>query len=139
VQFHKDGIRFQYPDNWRLSREDVDNGWTVSVESPDTAFLLLTLDEAMPDAEDVAHTVLEALEAEYPELEAEEAAETLAWRPALGHNIRFFSLDLTNTCCARTFYAQAGTLLVMWQANDLELDAAEPIFRAMLASLKLDE
>jgi predicted RNase H-like HicB family nuclease len=139
MQFQRDGIRFQYPDNWRLTREDADTGWTVSVQSPDTAFFLVTLDEAMPDVEEVAQTVLEALKADYPELDAEDAVESIAAQPALGLDIRFFSLDLTNTCCTRALYAQAGTLLLMWQANDLEWENVEPIFRAVLASFKLDE
>jgi hypothetical protein len=137
--FEEAGIRFQYPDNWRLSREQADHGWTVSVQSPDTAFFLLAFDEAMPDIEDVSQTVVEALRADYPELEAEDALESLAGQPAMGHNIRFFSLDLTNTCATRVFYSDAGTILVMWQANDLELDAVEPIFKAMCASLTVSD
>ena len=139
MQFHKDGIRFQYPDNWVLSREDADGGWTVSVQSPDTAFFLLTLDEAMPDGEEVAQTVLDALKADYPDLEAEDAVDSLAGQPAVGHNLTFFSLDLTNTSVTRAFYAQAGTVLVMWQTNDLELEQWEPIFHAIRASLRVDD
>ena len=32
-----------------------------------------------------------------------------------------------------------GTILMMWQANDLELDDVEPVFRAMCASLHVEE
>ena len=81
----------------------------------------------------MANTALEALRTEYPELEEEDAVESLAGQPALGHNIRFFSLDLTNTCCTRCFYTDTGTIFVMWQANDLELESIEPIFRAFCA------
>jgi hypothetical protein len=137
--FEEDGIRFQYPDTWQLSREEADGGWTVSVQSPNTAFFLLTFDENMPDIDQVTATVLDALKTDYPELEAEDALESIAGQPAMGHNIRFFSFDLTNTCCTRSFYSDTGTILVMWQANDLELDAVEPIFKAMLASLTLQE
>lgn len=137
--FRRDGIRFQYPDGWQLTREDVDTGWTVSVQSPATAFFMVTYDAQMPEVGLVAETVLEALRADYPDMEAEEAVESLAGQPALGHNIRFFSLDLTNTCCTRTFYADTGTVLVMWQANDLELENVEPVFKAICASLRVEE
>jgi hypothetical protein len=137
--FEESGIRFQYPDSWKLVREEADGGWTVSVQSPNTAFFLLTFDEGMPEVDEVTQTVLEALTADYPELEAEDALESIAGQPAMGHNIRFFSLDLTNTCCTRSFYSDAGTVLVMWQANDLELDVVEPIFKAMCASIKLQD
>lgn len=137
--FQADGIRFQYPDSWQLTREDAEGGWTVSVQSPQTAFFMLTYDEAMPDVDDVTQTVLDAMRADYPSLEADDAVESLANQPALGHDIRFFSLDLTNTCHTRAFYSDTGTVLVLWQANDLELDQVEPIFRAMCASLRLDD
>ena len=38
--FEDDGIRFRYPENWRLEREDTDTGWTVVVQSPETAFAI---------------------------------------------------------------------------------------------------
>ena len=137
--FQESGIRFQYPDNWRLTREQADNGWTVSVQSPETAFFIVSCDESMPEVDDVARTVLEALKSDYEELEAEDALESIAGQPALGHNIRFFSLDLTNTCGTRVFYTEAGTILLMWQTNDLELEQWEPIFHAIRASLRIDD
>ena len=139
LSFHADGIGFQYPDNWQLTRENADTGWTVSVQSPETAFFILTFDEEMPDLDALAETVLEALRADYPDLEADDALESLAGQPALGHNIRFFSLDLTNTCCTRCFYSDAGTILLMWQMNDLESDVMEPVFRAICASLRVED
>lgn len=139
AEFHEDGIGFHYPDNWTLQREQTDDGWTVSVQSPQTAFFLVTYDPDMPEQGHMAETALEALRAEYPDLEADERVETLAGQPAVGHDLRFFSLDLTNTCCTRSFYGAGGTILVLWQANDLELDEVEPIFQAMCASLHLDE
>ena len=139
MQFQRDGICFHYPDDWRLTTDQADGGWTVSVQSPETAFFLVTLDEQMPEAALVAQTVLEALQADYPGLEADEVVESVCGLPALGHDIRFFSLDLTNTCGTRAFRADTGTVLVMWQANDLELDEAGPVFRAMRASLKVED
>lgn len=138
-QFARNGIRFQYPDNWRLECEESDTGWTVTVQSPDTAFFLVSLESAAPGTEQVVQTALEALKSVYPELEADECVDTLAGQMAVGHDIRFFSFDLTNTCRTRSFYCPEGTVLVMWQANDLELDVNEPVLRAMCASLRIDE
>lgn len=137
--FERDGIRFQYPENWRLEDTESDSGWTESLQSPDTAFFMLSYDGSMPEPEDMARTALEALQAEYPTLESEECYETVAGQPAFGYDIRFFSLDLTNTCYVRSFYSGAGTVLLMWQLNDLELDTNEPVLRAICASLKVEE
>ena len=139
MQFHRDGIRFQYPESWQLTREDADAGWTVTVESPGTAFFLLTLDESMPEVGLVIQTALDALQADYPDLEADDALESLAGQPAMGHDISFFSLDLTNTCCTRSFYSGAGTVLDMWQASDVDLDQVEPVCQAIRAPLRIEE
>jgi hypothetical protein len=138
-RFDRGGIHFQYPDNWRLEREETESGWTVSVQSPDTAFFLLSVSNDGPTTEEVVDTALEALRSEYPNLEAEECVDTLAGQMTVGHDIRFFSFDLTNTCRTRSFYCGEGTVLVMWQANDLELDFNEPVLRAICASLEVDE
>ena len=137
--FEQDGIRFLYPENWRLEREETDTGWTVSLQSPQTAFLLLSLDEDMPSTEQVVETALAALREEYPDLEADACVDSVAGQPAIGHDIRFFSLDLTNTCWTRSFYSPQGTVLLMWQANDLELEAHEAVLRAITASLEVED
>ena len=138
AQFDRDGVRFLYPENWTLEGEDTDTGWTVSVQSPDTAFLVIALDQNMPDTETMARTALNALEEEYKDLESEEALESIAGQPAIGHDVRFFSFDLTNSCAIRSFYSSRGTILLMWQANDLELAHNEPVLRAITASMKVD-
>jgi len=65
--------------------------------------------------------------------------DNLAGQPAIGHDIRFISLDLTNTCWTRTFYSSEGTVLVLCQANDLELEQHEPVLRAICESLEVDQ
>jgi hypothetical protein len=139
LQFDENGIRFRYPENWKVEREENDAGWTVSVQSPDTAFLLISLREDKTSTEEMVETALEALREDYPDLEADECVDSLAGQPAIGHNIRFFSLDLTNTCWIRSFYSAGGTMLVLCQSNDLELEKTEPILRAICASLEVDE
>ena len=139
AQFDEGGIRFRYPENWRLEREENDAGWTVSVQSPDTAFMLISLREDMPSTDRMAATALEALREDYPDLEADDCVDSVAGRPAVGHDIRFFSLDLTNTCWTRSFYSSRGTVLVLCQTNDLELESTEPVFRAICASLEVDD
>ena len=111
--------------------------------NPGTAYYLTfngataTLDSGMTQAQ--IQTALEALRESYPDLEADESVESVAGQPALGHNIRFFSFDLTNTCWIRSFYTSAGTVLVMWQCTDLELERHEPVLRAICSSLKVEE
>ena len=135
--FREGSLSFRYPDNWQIEREDNDHGWTVSVYSPDTAFLTVCLDTDYPDSERVADTVLEALRSDYPELEADERAERVAGRWAVGHDISFFSFDLTNTCWTRSFDSPEGTVLVLCQVSDIDAED-EPVLRAICTSLRVE-
>jgi hypothetical protein len=137
--FADSGLRFRYPQTWKLEREDTANGWTVVVQSPETAFLMVTFDEDMPSTESMAQTALAALREDYPELEADDRLESLAGQPAVGHDIQFFSFDLTNTCWTRSFHCARGTVLVLCQTNDLELETHGAVLKAICASLEQDE
>ncbi len=137
--FEDAGVRFRYPENWRLEREDTDTGWTVVLQSPETAFAMISLHEESPSVESMAETALAAMREDYPDLEVDNCVDSLAGRPAVGHDIRFFSFDLTNTCWIRSFYCSRGTVVVMCQVNDLELDSNEPVLRAICASLEVED
>jgi hypothetical protein len=138
AHFHEDGISFRYPENWTLEREDHESGWTVSVQSPETAFFIVTFDAEAPDVAEMSDSALETLKAEYPGLEAEPKVESIAGQPAVGHDIRFFSFDLTNTAGIRSFRAEDGSVLVLWQFNDLEQEQSEPVLKAICASIQED-
>lgn len=137
--FDSEGFRFHYPENWKLAREDGEEGWTVSLQSPGTAFMMITVREDLPSADEVADATLAALREEYSDLEAKEAMEPICGQPAVGHDIHFFSFDLTNSCWTRSFYTARGTVMVLAQVNDLELESAQPVFRAICASLSVED
>jgi hypothetical protein len=137
--FQHNGMRFQYPENWRLEQDESEDGWTVTVQSLQTAFMVLTVNEELPATEEMLATALETLKTDYPELEAEDVVDTVAGQPAIGHDIQFISLDLTNTCWTRSFYSAAGTVLVLCQYNDLDNEIHEQVLRAMCASLEVDD
>jgi hypothetical protein len=137
--FDEGGIRFQYPENWKLSKEPSEEGWTLIIQSPETAFFLLTLREDNPDPQVLVDTALAALREDYEELEADSAVDSLAGLPAIGHDIRFFSLDFTNTCWTRSMETEQGTILLMCQFNDFESEINQSVLRAMCSSLQVDE
>jgi hypothetical protein len=137
--FHEDGISFVCPDGWSLEREPTDDGWTVTLQSPGTAFAMLRLDKSLPAVQDVAAAALEALRADYPELDAANAIETIAGEMAVGHDVEFFSLDLSVTAWTRCFYGLAGTVLVLCQVSGADDDEYEPGLRALCASIRSEE
>jgi len=139
ARFDENGVHFLYPENWEIEREEYENGWSVSVLSPETAFLTLSYHENASDFGRLADTALDALREDYPDLESEPRTDTLAGQPSVGHDVRFFSFDLTNTPWGRAIPCELGALLVLCQINDLELDRNEAVLRAICASIKIDE
>jgi hypothetical protein len=135
-------FEFLYPDNWRLDESRTEDGLTISLQSPYSMFVFVNcyekpLDEKPLDAQDVADQALETMVQEYTELDSEPVSETIGDIPAVGHDVNFFSLDLTNTCWIRAFSAGDHTVLIFAQTNDLDLDQGEMAFRGICASLKL--
>jgi hypothetical protein len=138
--YSRSSVSFRYPANWAVDAEDAaDGGWTVTLQSRQTAFLLVSLRADAEDPAQVADEALEALKAEYKELDAENAVETLAGQVAIGHNIDFLTVDTPITCWTRCLTTPEGPLLVMGQTSEYDREANEPILRAVCASLKIDE
>lgn len=137
--FERSGVRFRYPSNWTLDTDDAGDGWTVTIQSPDTAFALVSLRPDAEGPEQVAEEALAALKAEYPGLEPIEATGTVAGAPAIGHDIDFLTLDTTITCWTRCIDTTGGPLLVMGQVSEYDRERNEPVLRAVFASVELDE
>ena len=135
--FEGQGLRFSYPENWHLEEGQTEQGWSVTVQSPGTAFLLVNIQADRPSVQQVLDTALAALREDYADLEADTATERIAGRSARGHDIQFFSLDLVNSCWIRSFRAGDRTILILCQTNDLELETAEPVLRAIRASMEV--
>ena len=138
AEFRESGLHFQYPENWKLLRDEIDNGWIVEVQSPDTTFLIVCLRTDRPPCAELLEASLTDLRTDYPELDAEIAVGRVAGHDATGYDVRFFSLDLTNSCCLRCFHCQAGTVLLLWQMADIDAELHELVVQAMIASLRID-
>jgi hypothetical protein len=138
--FERDGISFRYPAGWTTEvAEDADSGgWTVSVQSPQTAFLLVSLQPDASDAGDLADQALAALKADYTELDAEDVMETICGLPAVGFNADFLTVDTATACRARALDTFAGPLLLLAQVSEYDRDANDPLLAAIVRSLDVD-
>ena len=131
------GIRFRYPPDWVV--EVVEDGprTAVTIQSPDgPAFALVTADDSRPSPAELADEALAALREEYPELDATPAGETIGGHDAVGHDVEFFSLDMTNTCVIRSFRTPRRTVFLMAQWSDIEGIEAEAALKAILRSVE---
>ena len=85
VRFERGGVSFQYPENWQILPEPYDLGWSVTVQSPGTAFLTLTCDESNPGIGELADAALSAIKDEFKQLDVSPFSGTVAGLPAIGH------------------------------------------------------
>ena len=101
--------------------------------------MTVTLDQEMPELEQVLRETLDTLRVDYPTLEVETVIDTLAGQMAVGHDIEFFALDLPTTCWTRAFLCEQGTVLVLCQSSDLDMADNEQIFQEILRSIEAEE
>ena len=138
-EFTRSGIRIYYPDEWKLEQEETDDGWSASILSPDTAFLMLSHHSSVDDPSELSDMALEAMRESYPELEVEHTVETIAGQPAVGHNVDFITLDLSNTCWIRSLQGPEGCILMMGQCTDQELATNGKSIQTIYSSLTIAE
>ncbi len=134
--FNRLGISFTYPENWSLDEtETLEGGGSVSVYSPGGAFWSVSLHPPTAQPDELVRAAVAALRETYDEMDEEPVDEELLGRRLVGADVNFYCLDLTNTALVRAFVAPACVGLVLCQADDRELSAIEPVFRAMTLSL----
>jgi hypothetical protein len=137
AMFKQEGVRFLYPENWGLTKEETSDGWSVTVQAAEGgAFLLLSVHDGRPAVQEVLDTTLAALKEDYPELEATPIEERIAGHKAKGLDVQFLSLDFVTNCWVRSWRTATHTVLLMSQASDLDGLQAESVLRAMQASLE---
>ena len=137
--FERDGLRFQYPTGWEIELEEEGESWTISLQGPGTAFLVLTFVPDIDDPGELVDAAVAGLREDYPDLEAEDAVENLAGQPALGADVRFVHFDLTKKCWIRSVPTGSGAVLVMAQCTDEELEDQGVTLNSIMASLTVDE
>lgn len=119
--FEEHGVRFSYPEDWEVEVTDEGEIVTVALNAPDgLAFALVTLDEGRPAPGEMADQALQAMREEYPGLEVSPALETIGGHKAVGHDVEFISLDMTNACAIRAFRTPRRTVLLFGQWSDIE-------------------
>lgn len=137
--FDNDVIRFQYPENWQVDRQDTEDGWTVSVQSPGTAFLLISGYTERPDVQEVLDSTLQAMKQDYPELESDPVSEKIASHVSKGIDINFLSLDTVSSCQLRAFRSRSSTFLILSQYSSFDSPTAVAVLEAIRKNMELVE
>ena len=127
------GISTLFPQNWKA--EENLEARTVTIESPQGAFIAISKLDDPGQLEGALKQVRETMEEEYDEVEQEPFKRVLADVELIGITQRFAYLDLIVTSHLTTFVAGEGVYLVQIQAEDRDMDRLQAVFDAMLTSI----
>ncbi len=144
AQYDQGGLKFQYPENWTVDEQSgpvhsggvyiVGQNYTVTVNGPEGAFWMATRCQGQ-EPQALARAALDALRQDYPKLDAEPVEEHIAGHRVWGYDVDFFCLDFVNSSRIRAVRIPQGAVLVMYQAEDRQMEKLQPIFQAMTTSL----
>jgi hypothetical protein len=139
AKFDRSGIHFQYPSNWTLDIEEEGEGWTATVQSPETAFLLVGLRPDAAAPAELADEVFATLRDEYKELEADDVIEPFAGLPSIGHDVDFLTIDTPVNCRTRCIDSPQGPVVILCQVSHYDREKNDLVLRAICASFRIDE
>ncbi len=133
--FSKFGISFLYPDNWTLEEQGAEGeADSATVYSPGGAFWSVSIHSASADPEDLAKAAVEAMRAEYSDLEQESSDQLVGGNKVHGFDLAFSYLDLTSSAFVRSFPTPLATYVLFYQAEDQEFRQFEQVFAAITTS-----
>ena len=135
MEFNRNGIRFEYPENWIIEEDRSPDGViSVTASAPDGAFWSLSQQPANVDFRQLTDATTKQLREEYPDLEAYPALDEISGSSLSGADFNFSYLDLTNTAEVRCLATAAACYVVFCQAEDRDWSRLHHVFRAMTTS-----
>ncbi len=136
--YDKLGVRFQYPDNWTRDEDEAqETTSSVTVYSPEGAFWSITVHPQAAPPTELAKAAMQAMREIYEQLDAEPDDTVVAGHEAVGFELNFYCLDLTNTAVVRSFVGPDAAYVVFWQAEDRDYARLAPVFDAITQSLRV--
>jgi len=135
-EFDAHGVRFRYPEDWTLIDDTSDGKVEVTVQSDGTAFWTVAVFEGGVSPEEVVESAVEAYRGDYPDLDAypSETADGPAG-PVVSREVEFVCLELIATARVAAWRSGDRTVMTLFQAADVELEARRPLLEATAASL----
>lgn len=133
--FEGHGVRFEFPDDWILHEQESPEEVSITINSQETSFWSLTLLFDRPDIHEVVEAVINTLQEEYTELDVYPSEARLGDSHTVARDIDFVCHELIGSAFVRAAMAPGFTVLVLFQADDFELEETEIVFEKISNSL----
>jgi hypothetical protein len=137
--YDANGLKFAYPENWKVREACAGCPKEIIVESPSGAFLSLHIYPEDSSPAQIVEEAIRSLRDEYEDRGIElrpYSGELVSGGPvAGGYDVSFSLLDFIVHVQLRCFRHDERTILSIWQAEDREFDRLRRVALAMLLSL----
>ena len=128
------GLRFMYPDNWKVvdrAEDEGDNG--VTLELPSGGFFSIEQLQQGQREDDVFEAVARSIEEEYGEVERDDVATTDGSTTV---DFQFYYLDLLIVSRTKIVDIGATTLCIQMQAESRDFEENQLVFEAILKQIQ---
>jgi hypothetical protein len=133
--FEDYGFRFLYPENWTIqARENDPRCEGVTLDLPLGGFFSVTRYLGQTEPEPLLNEIADAMKKEYPEIEIDPIQ--VSDEDDFFIEARFYYLDLLISSRITAIEAGPDLVVVQPQAESREFDANEPVFGAIIESLR---
>ena len=134
--YEKLGLRFLYPENWKLIDDSTESPQVITLETPDgsTTWSLLVY-PSETDADVALKETLDSLQETYEDIEIAPHQLQLGELDATGVEAMFYCLDFLIRAQLFTVRTSKNLLLFWTQAEDREFDKQQIVFQAIAVSL----
>ncbi len=137
ASFDSFGIQFLYPDNWRLTpRDDQEGTEGVTMELPNGGFFSIERGHQGMLDEELIEEISDTLEESYDDVEREEIELPDATAGERCVEFRFYYLDLIIVSRLILITIDGVRFLVQFQAENRDFDANEMVLAAILKQIR---
>jgi hypothetical protein len=124
-----------YPDNWSLLEQEEPIA-TVTIESPLGAFFSVSRYPGVTDPQHAIDQAVGAMQGEYDPMEVLPFEDPQGFVAEKGVEMSFYYLDLLISSRLLAMVDRGDVLLIQIQGENRDFDEQEPVFLAMLKTLR---
>ena len=134
--YDKLGLKFLYPENWKLIDDSTESPQVITLETPDGS-TTWSVHVYPPDVDGdaVLKETLDSLQHTYEDLEISPHHQQLGGAEASGVEAMFYCLDFLIRAEIHVLRTSDHLLLFWTQAEDRDFDKQEKVFQAISISL----
>lgn len=137
ASFESFGIKFLYPDNWKVTQRAEDEvGEGVTLELPTGGFFTIEREYEGQIEEELIEELSDSFEQEYEQVEREDIQLENAGSNERAIEFRFYYLDLLVISRLVILHVDEATYLIQMQAESRDFDANELVFSAILKQIR---